>query len=46
MRPSRTQQLKRPIKLHEPELPTELKDRHGLAAEILKKKEKERKKRR
>ncbi|CAO3654756.1 unnamed protein product [Mucor hiemalis] len=43
VRPTRTQQLKKPIKLYEPELPEELQDnRQGLAAKILKKKEKER----
>lgn len=43
VRPTRTQQLKKPLKLYEPELPEELQDnRQGLAAKILKKKEKER----
>lgn len=42
VRPTRTQQLKKPIKLYEPELPKELQEGHGLADRILKKKEKER----
>lgn len=44
MRPTRTQQLKKPIKLYKPELPKELQDKRGLADEILKRKEKERSK--
>lgn len=42
VRPTRTQQLKKPLKLYEPELPKELSEGHGLADRILKKKEKER----
>ncbi|PHZ17416.1 uncharacterized protein RHIMIDRAFT_288317 [Rhizopus microsporus ATCC 52813] len=44
-RPSRTQQLKKPLKLYQPELPKELQDKKGLADKILKKKKKERKRR-
>lgn len=44
VRPTRTQQLKKPIKLYQPELPKELQDKRGLADEILKRKEKERSK--
>lgn len=42
MRPTRTQQLKKPLKLYEPEIPEELLDKKGLADKILKRKEKER----
>ncbi|GAA5798024.1 zinc knuckle-domain-containing protein [Helicostylum pulchrum] len=46
VRPTRTQQLKKPIKLYAPELPEELQgNKQGLADRILKKKEKERSKR-
>ncbi|KAI8978110.1 zinc knuckle-domain-containing protein [Pilobolus umbonatus] len=45
-RPTRTQQLKKPISLYEPEIPDELKDKQGLAEKILKKKEEERKRKR
>jgi ABC-type ATPase with predicted acetyltransferase domain len=42
VRPTRTQQLKKPLKLYEPEIPEELLDKKGLADKILKRKEKER----
>ncbi|KAI9303401.1 zinc knuckle-domain-containing protein, partial [Cunninghamella echinulata] len=45
-RPTRTQQLSKPIKLMKPEIPDEIKSKKGLADMILAKKEKERKKRR
>ncbi|KAF1807567.1 zinc knuckle-domain-containing protein [Mucor lusitanicus] len=46
VRPTRTQQLKKPIKLYQPELPKELQDKRGLADQILKRKEKERSRKR
>jgi len=42
-RPTRTQQLSRPITLVQPELPPELADKKGVADNILRRKEKERK---
>ncbi|KAI7898464.1 zinc knuckle-domain-containing protein [Cokeromyces recurvatus] len=45
VRPTRTQQLKKPIKLYQPELPKELLSKEGLADKILKKKKKERRRR-
>ncbi|ORX52860.1 hypothetical protein DM01DRAFT_1260044, partial [Hesseltinella vesiculosa] len=42
-RPTRTQQLKRPVKLMKPEIPDEVLDRKGLADRILARKEEERK---
>lgn len=44
MRPTRTQQLKKPIKLYQPEIPEEIQDKRGLADRILKKKQQERQK--
>ncbi|KAI8137482.1 zinc knuckle-domain-containing protein [Fennellomyces sp. T-0311] len=44
-RPTRTQQLDKPLKLRQPDLPEELQDRHGLADKILAKKKKQKKQR-
>ncbi|KAI9319650.1 zinc knuckle-domain-containing protein [Dichotomocladium elegans] len=44
-RPTRTQQLSKPLKLREPELPDDLLDRKGLADKILAKKKKGEKRR-
>jgi predicted GNAT family acetyltransferase len=44
VRPTRTQQLKKPIKLYQPEIPEEIQDKRGLADRILKKKQQERRK--
>ncbi|KAI8094953.1 zinc knuckle-domain-containing protein [Gilbertella persicaria] len=44
VRPTRTQQLKKPIKLAQPELPKEFQDKRGLADKLLK--ERKRKRRR
>ncbi|KAI8380042.1 zinc knuckle-domain-containing protein, partial [Blakeslea trispora] len=45
VRPTRTQQLKKPVKLLQPDLPEELQDKRGLADKILKAKERKRKRR-
>ncbi|KAI8089677.1 zinc knuckle-domain-containing protein [Halteromyces radiatus] len=44
-RPTRTQQLSKPVKLMKPDIPEDLQGKKGLADMILAKKEKERKKR-